>query len=437
MDKVWLVSVNMGYGHQRSAYPLKGLAYKGEIINANDYKGIPESDKKFWKRSQAFYEAISRFKMAPYVGDYAFALYDKFQKITNLYPKKDQSKPNFAVREMYHLMKGGWGKDLIDRLKKKRMPLLTTFYMPAFMAEYFDYPEDIYMVICDTDISRAWAPLDPMSSRIKFFAPNERVYERLKLYGVKKRNIFLTGYPLPPENVSRETGIKAWQMEVLARDMKHRLINLDPQKKYLEQYNILVRNKLGKLPKYSNHPLTILFSVGGAGAQKEIGAKALESLAIKIKNEEIKVILSAGSKEGLRNYFEQTLKDLRMGVNGGVEILFERDLEDYFKKFNEALRTTDILWTKPSELSFYAALGLPILIAPTIGSHEDFNKHWLIKSGFGIMQENPAYTGQWLYDWLNQGYLAEAAMEGFVEGEKLGVFNIRHIIFRKKEHEDS
>ena len=71
---------------------------------------------------------------------------------------------------------------------------------------------------------------------------------------------------------------------------------------------------------------------------------------------------------------------------------------------------------------------MPIIIAPPIGSQEEFNKRWLLKSGFGTVQENPNYTNQWLFDWLNQGYLAEAAMQGFVEGEKLGTFNIKNII---------
>ena len=71
------------------------------------------------------------------------------------------------------------------------------------MAEFFEYPGKIFCVICDTDIARAWAPLEPKKSKIKYFAPTERVVERLKLYGVKPENIFLTGYPLPLENVKK------------------------------------------------------------------------------------------------------------------------------------------------------------------------------------------------------------------------------------------
>jgi len=48
---------------------------------------------------------------------------------------------------------------------------------------------------------------------------------------------------------------------------------------------------LGRLPEKSNHPLTILFSVGGAGAQKEIGLCIARSLTPQIRNKEIKIIL--------------------------------------------------------------------------------------------------------------------------------------------------
>jgi hypothetical protein len=73
-------------------------------------------------------------------------------------------------------------------------------------------------------------------------------------------------------------------------------------------------------------------------------------------------------------------------------------------------------------------LGIPIIVAPPIGSQEEFNMRYLLKSGFGILQENLNYLEQWLFDWLKKGYLAEAAMQGFVEGEKLGTFKILEII---------
>ena len=432
VQKVWVISVNMGYGHQRTAEPLRGL---GEIINANDYEGIPKKDKTIWQSMQQFYEFISRFSRIPLIGKATFSIYDRFQKIFSFYPKREISEPNLTLKQIYSLFKKGWGKDLIEKLKMKNeklkinLPIISTFFIPAFMAEYFNYPGEIFCVVCDADISRTWVSLNPSQSKIKYFAPTERVVERLKLYGVKKENIFLTGYPLPVENITANPS--AGGLEILKEDLRNRILNLDPQKKYFQKYKVLIEEKLGKLPEISNHPLTILFSVGGAGAQKEIGIKILKCLIWQIKQGRIKVILSAGIRKKVKEYFEKEINKIYRGrtpVNSGVEILFGTDIEDYFQKFNFALRKTDILWTKPSELSFYSALGLPIIIAPAIGSQEEFNMRWLLKSGFGVLQENPRYTRQWLFDWLNRGYLAEAAMEGFVEGEKLGIFKISQII---------
>ena len=431
-QKAWIVTVNMGYGHQRTAEPLHEL---GKIINANDYEGIPEKDKTIWQSMRRSYEFISRFSRIPVIGKATFSIYDRFQKIFSFYPKRDLSEPNFTLKQIYSLFKKGWGRDLIEKLKVKsqklkvNLPIISTFFTPAFMAEYFNYPGQIFCVVCDADISRTWAPLKPKESKIKYFAPTERVTERLKLYGVKPENIFLTGYPLPLENIGSE------KMEILKEDLRNRILNLDPKKKYFEKYGSLVLEKLGSLSEKSDHPLTILFSVGGAGVQKEIGVKILKCLIPWVKEKKIKIVLSAGIRENVKKYFEKNIKKLELEEFyrsltpvRSIEIIFEKDIESYFQKFNLALRKTDILWTKPSELSFYSALGIPIIISSPIGSQEEFNMRWLLKSGFGLSQEDSNYTKEWLFDWVNRGYLAEAAMEGFIEGEKLGTFKISRII---------
>ncbi len=447
-QKAWVISVNMGYGHQRTAYPLKYLAFGGKIINANNYQGIPEKDKKTWEDSRNFYEFISSFGRIPLIGKFIFSIFDQFQKIFSFYPKRDLSKQNLQLNYIFSLIKKGWGKHLIEKLSSTRatangeeetivsssgqpLPLISTFFTPAFMAEYFNYPGEIFCVVCDADISRTWASINPNLSKIKYFAPTLRVVERLKLYGVKPQNIFFTGFPLPVEIIERHLATTQEELQILKQDLQYRLLNLDPQKKYFEKYQILIEAKIGKLPEKSNHPLTIMFSIGGAGAQKEIGVKALKCLILKIKQEKVKIILAAGIKEKVKEYFLENIKKLGLEEQlnkNNIKIIFAHDIEAYFQEFNQALRTTDILWTKPSELSFYAALGLPIIIAPPIGSQEDFNKRWLLKSGFGIPQEDPVHVDQWLFDWIDRGYLAESAAQGFIEGEKLGTLNIKKII---------
>ena len=47
--------------------------------------------------------------------------------------------------------------------------------------------------------------------------------------------------------------------------------------------------------------------------------------------------------------------------------------------------------------------------------------------------EDMACIDQWLDDWLEQGYLAEAAMEGFIEGEKFGARNIEQLVANERK----
>ena len=414
--KAWVVSIDMGYGHQRAAYALKSIACEDRIITANNYKGIPQKDKDLWRQSRSFYEFISRFKNVPLVGDFVFSVYDNCQRIVNFYPKRDLSDANIIQKSIYSLLEKNWGKHLIKKLSKENIPLVTTFFNVAFMAEHFNYPNEIFCVVCDTDLSRGWAPLDPRQTRIKYFASTIRSAERLELYGIKKENIFLTGFPLPPKIIGSNE-------KILKEDLKNRLINLDPKGKYYKKYKALVDDKLGKLPKKSDHPLTILYSVGGAGAQSEMGIEIVEVLKERLEKGEVKLILSAGVRPTVRDYFEEQVGNVK-----NVEIIYEKNFRTYFETFNNALRKTDILWTKPSELSFYAMLGMPIVIAPEIGSQEKFNKRWIEKCGFGFEQKDPQYINDWLFDWIDRGYLAEMAMDGFMKGERDGLKNIKNII---------
>ena len=125
--KAWVVAADMGYGHQRTAYPLRDIAFGGKVINANSYEGIPVKDKKFWQQTKALYEFISRFKKIPILGDFLFSILDRFQKIMSYYPKRDLSMPNLTLRSIFSFIKRGWGRDLIARLEKNPLPLTESF----------------------------------------------------------------------------------------------------------------------------------------------------------------------------------------------------------------------------------------------------------------------------------------------------------------------
>lgn len=428
-QKAWIVSVDMGYGHQRAAYPLRNLAYKG-IINANNYSGIPSEDRRIWHNSRRFYEFISRFKQVPLIGKEIFELYDKLQNIPAYYPKRDMSEPTMQVKQVTSLIKKqDWGKHLITQLARKPLPLICTFFVPAFMAEHFKYPGDIYCLATDSDISRAWVPEHPSRSRIRYFAPTYRVADRLRLYGIRPNNIFLTGFPLPEENLGGQS------LHLLKRDTVYRLVNLDPKKRYYNHYKETIYHHLGysKLPKDHLHPLMLTFAVGGAGAQRDLAVTILESLQTKILQHQISYTMVAGIHNEVNEFFRSHAKRLGMMRELGKHLFIHcsNTKKDYFEKFNTILRTTDILWSKPSELSFYTALGIPLVIAPPIGSQEHFNRRWVETIGSGTFQEDPEYAHEWLFDWLDSGWLAEAAMQGFVEAPKYGLYNITKIVSEK------
>ncbi len=427
--KAWVIAVDMGYGHERAAYALRHLAKDG-IVVANNYPGIPESDKKIWSGNRKVYEAISRLKPTPVIGDALFGLMDKLQEIDPFYPRRDLSEPSLQLKQTYRLItKHDWCKDLIMKLAEHPLPLICTFPLPAFVAEYWDYPGDIYCLITDTDMNRAWVALDPKQSRIKYFAPSGRVVERLKLYGVREENIFLTGFPIPKEIIG---GPRA---EIAKEDLSQRLCNLDPHKIFSKRYERTLHYFLPShhCKKKRTHPLTLTFTVGGAGAQRELGVKIVKSLSAKIRQHKIRLNLVAGSRKEVAGHFIKAIRKAGISKELGkwVNVNLWKTRAEYFREFTKLLRTTDILWTKPSELSFYTGLGLPIIMAPPVGSQEEFNRIWLKVMGGGVTMNDPRYTDEWLFDWVDNGAFARMAWSGFIEAPTHGAYRIEQIVTGK------
>ncbi len=427
-NEAWVIAVDMGYGHQRAAYPLKDIAYE-RIITANSDKIVTPKEKKRWQRFQLVYEWVSRMKTIPVIGSLLWGVYDRFQSISSYYPYRDLSRPTFAARHLHKLIEKGFMKSIIDYTRKEKLPFVSTFFGPALAAAHAGL-DDVYCVVTDSDINRIWAPEEPKQDKLYYFTPTDIAAKRLMEYGVPKENIFFTGFPLPEENLGTDLGI-------LRSDLSQRLPNLDLNRKYLSRYEEIVKKQLGlQLKRKSNHPLTLTFVFGGAGAQKEIGAEILKSLKERINSHAIRVNIIAGTRPEIEQYFTRIVAELGLTNELGtyVNIMCRLDKRSYFEEFNRVLRTTDVLWTKPSELSFYTALGLPIIIAPPLGQHEEQNKKWLITMGAGIEQENPTYVNEWLFDWIDKGLLAEAAWQGFSEAPRYGTYNIEKVMFSKNKH---
>jgi hypothetical protein len=419
--KTWLVTASMGYGHQRAVYPLRELA-EDKIITAGDIENSHPSEKKLWRRTLALYEFISRIKSIPVIGNPIFSVLDTLLHIPSFYPIRNLSQTTLQVNFLESSIKKGLCAGVLEKVKEKHLPIVTSFYAPAIAADIKGF-DPIYCIICDADLNRVWVAKQPWESRIIYFAPCGKAVQRLKAYGVSDEKIFLTGFPLAEELLGDK------DLSLLKGDLAKRLHYLDPLGRFRELHGKSVEFFLGDayMQFYPERKLTISYSVGGAGAQKEIGRSIAMSLKDKLKNNQIRLNLIAGTKAHIRDYF-LGVKEEAGGAADAVNVIYSDDLFTYFRKFNEAMRETDILWTKPSELSFYTGLGLPIIMAPYIGSQEKFNAIWLREIRSGIKQLNPEYTDQWLFDYLSNGMLAEAAWSGFLKVRKLGLYKIKEVL---------
>ncbi len=425
---VWLVSATMGYGHLRAAFPFAQFANQG-LVNVGDNPGTPQSEKRLWKRMLYFYELLSRAKGIPIIGKPLFNVLDFFLRIPSYYPKRDLSRATFQVKMLVSSIKKGLCRGMLEKIIEKELPMLTSFYAPAIAADLNGF-SPVYCIICDTDLNRVWVAADPWESRIEYFAPTGRAAQRLKSYGVPESRIHLTGFPLPPEILGTRN------LETLIKDLGQRLYYLDPAGRFWSMHGKSVEYFIGKENCYfdNSRVLTITFAVGGAGAQKQTGRKIAISLREKLLAGEVNLNLIAGMRNDINDYFLDIQEEV---ASDHIKVIYGKTFEEYYHRFNQVLRTTDILWTKPSELSFYTALGIPIVISPQIGAQEKANKKWLREIQAGIKQEKPEYTDQWLFDLLKKGRLAEAAWSGFLKARKMGFYNITDFLtqgsFRQNE----
>ena len=229
----------------------------------------------------------------------------------------------------------------------------------------------------DSDVNRVWAPIDPKQSKIYYFAPSGRVVRRLRAYGVSKDQVELTGFPLP-HRLLGGSGLSSLKANLLPR-----LGRLDANGVFRHQFAQEL-DALGPIPAHHAAP-HLAFAVGGAGAQSAMAARFLPSLREMLTQGRLRLTLIAGTKREVADYFKLEVEraGLASELGGSVRILYEPNIDAYFDSFDALLAEVDILWTKPSELTFYGALGIALVFAPPIGVHEDYNQRWALENGAG------------------------------------------------------
>jgi hypothetical protein len=399
---VWVVSADMGYGHLRAADPFSKIACR-RIISINTDNITPEKEQKYWRRILSLYENISRSKRIPVVGNLMFSIMNYLLKIPPATESRDLSKPTFQVKMLNIQIKKGLCKGLTGHLAKHPGTLLTSFYAPAIAADLAGI-DDVFCIICDSDLNRVWVAKNPQDSNIKYFSPCQEASLRLERYGVKKERIFTTGFPLHPELVGSR------RLELAKRNFTLRM-------KRLKQFSAMWHG-----PNQNTQPLNIVFAIGGAGAQSGLAKKLFDELFHLIARGLFKFTVIAGTRVDVKTFFEEN-KQMMSCEN--FQLIWAKNHNEYFRAFNLVISQADILISKPSEISFYAGLGIPFLIAPPIGSQEQFNRNWLLKNN-AAMELPPSLNGisDWLIRQFETGKLFELAENGFQNIEKDGFYKI-------------
>ena len=401
-----VAAIDMGYGHLRPAAALAG--YLGTEVLQMDRPPLGNDiDFRFWESTRELYEPLTRLSQLPGVGGPMRAVLNTITAIPEPWPVRDLSGPTQGTKWMLRAARDGVGKTLAGHLRETGAPLVTTFYAAAILAELHGASR-LHCLITDSDINRVWAPPDPANSRIVYFAPTERARRRMLTYGVRPELVLTTGYPLPHELI---------EQSALRKNLAARLARL----RVSGNVRKAAEAELGPLPELSEPPL-IVFAIGGAGAQVPLAQKVVRGLAGKIKKNLFRLALVAGRRPEVAKALREAL--YQNGVDGQVEVLEDPDVFGYIRRLNALLAGADALWSKPSEMTFFAALGLPFISAPPVGVHEKWNLRWGTDGGAALPQHDPATAGEWLQEWLEDGVLAGAAWAGYQRLPQLGLYRI-------------
>ena len=216
----------------------------------------------------------------------------------------------------------------------------------------------VFCVATDTDLNRIWAPAEPRRSRIQYLVPTRRAARRLRSYGVPEDRITFTGFPLPDVLVGGPS------LATLEANLAARVVRLDPAGEFR-------RSRPGGARAL---PRRAAARGGGAGPARSRSRSAaperrpgwrrelLPGFRRALEGGTLRICLVAGVRADVDARFREIVQR-RAGMEpllgGALEILLAPTFREYYARFNALLARTDVLWTKPSELTFYGALGIP------------------------------------------------------------------------------
>ncbi len=398
-----LLSIDMGYGHLRAAHALaEAFDVPVERIDAPPLATADEV--RTWDRVRWTYEMCSRLYRHPLLGFAPRRFLDAMTSIRPVDPGPTNPAATRAVRFQAKMIRKGMGDGIVRRMRADGVRMVTTFYTPGLAADYAGL-DHTYVVVTDSDVHRVWAPLDPPRTNLHYLAPSERARDRLRSYGVPAARIRYTGFPLPSALVGDETADR------LRANLGPRLVRLRADGALRAE--VSAAGGVDLPGSAEGTPPRLLLAVGGAGAQTELVGRMVRALGELVREGSLRLTLVAGVRREVADALRGSVRSAHLDGHDGVDVLHEPDFPAYWRAMNEALAGADVLWTKPSEMVFYAGLGLPLVLAPHVGGHERQNPTFALDAEAGIRQGPPERVRAWLSPRLVDGSLARAAWNGY------------------------
>jgi hypothetical protein len=406
----YITTVLMGYGHLRAADNVAGLG-RGQLVRVDRPPFANLMDVWVWKSSQNLYHVVSRT-----VETRLRFLFRVLERIEDIPEDSKQASMEYAMLVRL-LVRMGVGRGLWrlgapstslrvnpsdnGHIGRTCPPRLHTFFLPGLACVYNRFPGKNYQLLCDADFHRVWAPIKPRDGDVTYLVPTAAGADRLMSYGVAHGRIVVTGFPLPVAN----TGGRG--LDVLQFDLRARLERLSPQ---------------------SDSPLRLVFAFSGAGCYLNLLKRLIRELLPELRSGKLTLTIAAGDNHKAKADIESHLAALNARPADGVTILYSPDVLESFPLFNRALRESDLLITKPGELVFYAALGIPQVLLPPVGKHEFKNRAYLIENSAALDLPGAESAGAWFLAQRANGIWRRAAESAFTRLPKLGTFAINDVV---------
>ena len=192
----------------------------------------------------------------------------------------------------------------------------------------------------------------------------------------------------------------------------------------------------------SGAPKRWLMSVGGAGAQKEIFVTIIRRLIPAIKKEKAALFVNVGDhanvwqellreipemKPLLHMHFDDFAETVRFcgkaydGAVTGIHAFCHKDIFAAVYSTNLLMRVSDVLITKPSELSFYP---IPKLMIHRVGGHEAWGAIRSAELGDGTYEcSTPSETAAMLVLLQKNGDIIEQMCGHIIAAKQAGIYD--------------